>query len=187
MLDIDLRYAFFLFPLIYIMIPFFLSGTFLILGGVTLITFISGTIILIIISNLNFGGQESGGVLTANQGLGLNLGLSSEGGYSLFVIVIGGLFYLGSQLAQFFTPILNIFLTIINTLLGFVSAVFGVSTSGLQTSLVSGLGNTATANLGQIYPLGITIDGISIFGALDVIMASIFMLSLYFMVSSRGR
>ena len=54
------------------------------------------------------------------------------------------------------------------------------------TSLVSGLGTNATSNLGSIYPLGITIDGISVFGALDVIFGSLFILGLYFMISSRG-
>jgi hypothetical protein len=182
MLDIDVRYALFLLPLFYVVLPFLLSGTFMILGIVTVLAFVTGTVIFIIITNLHIGG--SGTVLAS--GVSGNVGLSNEAGYSLFVIVIGGLFYVGAQIAQFITPLLDMFVTIINTLISFVGWVFGTSTSGLQTSLVSGLGSSATANLGNIYPLGITIDGISIFGALDLIMASLFMLSLYFMVSSRG-
>jgi hypothetical protein len=183
MRELDVRYALFLMPLFYVILPFLLSGTFLILGGVTLLAFISGAIILIVITNLNLGGQTN--VLAS--GAGANVGMGSEGGYSLFVIVIGGLFYIGAQIAQFITPILNIFLVIINAIISFVGWIFGISTTGLQTSLVSGLGSTATQNLGNIYPLGITVQGISVFGALDIIMASLFILSLYFMVSSRGQ
>jgi len=163
------------------MLPFILSGSFLILGGVALIAFITGTIIFIIVTNLHIGG--SGTVLAS--GLSGNVGLSNEAGYSLFVICIGGLFYLGAQLAQFITPILNLFVIIINAILGFI-ALFGVNTSGFQTSLFSGLGINASQNIGNIYPLGITIQGISVFGALDVLMGSLFILGLYFMVSSRG-
>jgi hypothetical protein len=182
MQELDVRYALFLMPLFYVILPFILSGTFLILGGVGILAFISGTIILIIITNLNLGGS----IQAVATGSGANVGMGSEGGYSLFVIVIGGLFYIGAQIAQFISPILDIFLLVINTIISFVGWIFGISTTGLQTSLVSGLGSTATHNLGNIYPLGIKVAGISVFGVLDIVMASLFILSLYFMVSSRG-
>jgi len=182
MMDVDIRYALILLPLFYIILPFIFSGTFIILGGVTLIAFISGAIIFIVITNLNLGGSLD--VLAS--GSSANVGMGSEGGYSLFVIAMGGLFYIGAQIAQFLTPILTIFVQIINAIIGFVGWIFGTNTSGLQTSLVSGLGTNATSNLGSIYPLGITIDGISVFGALDVIFGSLFILGLYFMISSRG-
>jgi hypothetical protein len=178
----DIRYALFLIPLIYVLIPFFLTGSFVILGGVAVITFITAIIIFIIITNTHLGGDLQ---VIVGTGGGGNVGMNNEGAYSLFVVFIGGLFYLGAQLTTFFTPILNIFLGIINAIIGFAGWVFGISASGLTTTTFSGLGNSATA-LSTIYPLGITIDGISVFGALDVIMGSLFILGLYFMVASRG-
>lgn len=186
MQDVDIRYAFILFPLIYVILPYFLTGSFIILGGVSLFALITGIIILIIISNLNFGGQENAGALTANEGIGLNIGLSSEGGYSLFVVVIGALFYLGAQVAIFVTPILDMIVGVINSIIGFIGWVFGFSITSLQTSLVYNMGSVASPNLNKVYPLSITIQNISVFGALDVVMAIIFVLGLYFMVSSRG-
>lgn len=183
MQEIDLRYALFLLPLFYVVLPFFLSGTFLILGGVTLIALITGMLIFIVVTNLNIGGSAT----AATVGSSANISLSSEGGYSLFVIFFGGLFYLGATLATFITPILNMFVSILNAILGFVSFVSGISTTAIQTTVVSGLGSSSAINLNQVYPLSITIFGISLFGALDVIFASMFILSLYFMVASRGK
>jgi hypothetical protein len=179
MLDLDIRYAFILFPLVYVLLPFFLTKNFILLGGVTVITFITGVIVFVVITNLHIAG--SGDVLAT--GVSGSFGLNNEAGYSLFVICLGGLFYLGAQLTTIFTPILNIFVGIINTILNFVSTVFGISTSGLQTNVFSSMTIT---NLGNVYPYSITIQGISVFGALSVVMGSIFMLGLYFMVASRG-
>jgi hypothetical protein len=181
MMDVDIRYALFLLPLIYVLLPFILTGSFIVLGGVTVIALISGIIVFVVITNLHIGG--SGTVLAS--GVSGNIGLNNEAGYSLFVVCLGGLFYLGAQLTQFITPILNVVVGIINAILGFIS-IFGVNTSGLQSSLFSNLGISSASNLGQIYPLNITIDNISVFGALDVIMGSAFILGLYFMVASRG-
>jgi len=179
MQEIDIRYAFFLLPLIYILIPFFLTGNFILLGGITLLSFISGVIVFIIIANLHIGGNAS----AATVGTGLTLGLNNEGGYALFVVFFGGLFYLGSQLASFFTPILNLFITIINVIANFVSWISGTNFSALNTNNI--VGNSFT-HLNQVYNYSINIEGISVFGALDVIFGSMFILSLYFMIASRG-
>jgi hypothetical protein len=182
----DMRYLLLLFPLVYVLLPFLFSGAFLLLGGVTALAFIAGTIIFIVVTNLHIGGQESGGVLSANQGLGLNLGLNNEAGYSLFVVCIGGLFYLGADLMQYITPIIYLVLGLVNALLGFVSFVFGTSTSGLQSTLFSTIGSTGINNLGKWYPSGVIVCGVDFFLSLNIIMSSIFILGLYFMVSSRG-
>jgi hypothetical protein len=180
MQDMDIRYALFLLPLFYVLLPFVLTGSFIILGGVTVLAFISGVILFVIISNLHIGG--SGTVLAS--GVSGNIGLNNEAGYSLFVVCLGGLFYLGAQLTTFITPLLDILIGIVNAILGFIS-IFGINTSGLSTATFSSLGNSATT-ISNIYPLGITVDNISVFGALDVIMGSLFILGLYFMVASRG-
>jgi hypothetical protein len=165
-----------------VLLPFLISGSFIILGGVSLLALITGIILFIIVTNINIGG--SAGVATVNTGL--TLGLNSEGGYSLFVIFIGSLFYLGAQLTIIITPLLTIFTGVINAIFGAISWVTGSNLTSLQTSLGIG-GNTTAPNLGNIYPLTINIAGISLFGTLDVLFASMFILSLYFMVSSRGQ
>jgi hypothetical protein len=183
MQELNIRYAFILFPLIYVLIPFILSGSFIILGGIGLLAFLTGVIIFVIISNLDLGGNAD--VLTS--GVGFNIGLSDEGSYSLFVVFIGGLFYLGASLAQFLAPIFDIFVTILNALIGVVGFLSGLDVSAFQTTLISNLGGSVATNLGTVYPTSITIAGISVFLTLDVIFASMFILGLYFMISSRGQ
>jgi hypothetical protein len=181
MQEVDLKLAFFLIPLAYVIIPFFLSGTFLILGGVTLTAFIIGLIIFIIITNLNIGGSAQ----AVASGGSFNLSLNGEGSHSLFIVFVGGLFYLGANLAQFLAPLLDLIVGIINAIIGGISWLIGADTSGLQTTLVSGLGGSASTNLGSVYPLNISILGISVFGALDVLFASMFILALYFMIATK--
>ena len=48
MQDMDIRYALFLLPLFYVLLPFVLTGSFIILGGVTVLAFISGVILFVI-------------------------------------------------------------------------------------------------------------------------------------------
>lgn len=182
MQEIDIRYAFFLVPLLYVLIPFILSGTFFILGGVSLLALITGILMMVIISNLNFGGSAN----AFASGGSVNIGLNNEGGYQLFVIFIGGLFYLGATLTTIFTPLLNILVGVINTIVGFLGWATGISTSGITTSVISGLGGSSAINLNNVYPLGLTIQGISLFGILDAIFGSMFILGLYFMIASRG-
>jgi hypothetical protein len=160
----------------YVMIPFFLTGNFLVLGGVSVLSFLIATLIFILVTNLNIGGQA--GAATVNTGL--NLGLNNEGGYQLFVVFIGGILYLGVQLSTLFTPIFNVVTSIFNVVFGFISWLTGVS-----LPVFGGLGNSLT-HLSQVYPYSLNIDGISVFATLDVIFGSMFILSLYWMVSSRG-
>jgi hypothetical protein len=68
-----------------------------------------------------------------------------------------------------------------------ISCIIGFYTPKVKSQIVDNLSYyTSLGDLGSIYPLGITIDGISVFGALDVIFGSLFILGLYFMISSRG-
>jgi hypothetical protein len=182
MQELDIRYAFILFPLIYIIIPYFLSGSFLLLGGLSVFVFITTALIFIVITNLHIGGNA--GAVTVNTGFSLSL--SPESGYSLFVIFMGGIFYLGAQLTLFVTPILNIFTSILDTVLGVVGWVFGFDSAVLQTNLGIGVSSLST-NLDKIYPLNIKLFGYSVFGTLDVIFGLIYIVGLYFMVSSRGK
>ncbi len=76
MQDMDIRYALFLLPLFYVVLPFVLTGSFIILGGVTVLAFISGVILFVIISNLHIGG--SGDILAS--GVSGNIGLNNEAG-----------------------------------------------------------------------------------------------------------
>lgn len=179
----DIRYALLLIPLTYVLIPYFLTGSFIILGGVSLFAFISGVIIFAVISNLNIGG----GAQAIASGGTFNLGLNSEGGYTLFVIVIGGLFYIGAQVITFVEPITALITWILNALLGVLSWLTGADVTFLQTNMTNIFNSTFTPELDAVYPLGINIAGISIFGALDIIMGCLFILGLYFMVSSRGK
>lgn len=175
----QLKEALFILPLFYVLVPFILSGTFVILGGVTVISFISAMIIFLVITNLNFGGSAE----AIATGGSINLGMNDTGGKGLFIVFIGGVFYLGASLATVLTPILNIFTTILNAIISALSWVLGVDTSGLQSSIVSSIGGQSAINLSSVYPLGITVQGISVFLALDAIFASMFILSLYLMVS----
>lgn len=178
----EFKLALFILPLIYVLIPFILSGTFIILGGVTILALIIGMTIFIIITNLQLGGSAQ----ALASGGSLQIGMSDSGGYSLFIIFFGGLFYLGATLAQFIAPILEVFASIINSIVGFMGWVTGIDVSSLQTSTIASLGGANAINLGAVYPLGLSIQGISIFGALSIIFASMFILSLYLMISQRG-
>jgi hypothetical protein len=178
----DLKMALFLFPLIYVLIPFILTGSFIILGGVTLIAFIVGMLIFIVVTNLNIRGDAQ----ALASGGGLGIGLNDTGGNSLFIVFFGGLFYLGASLAQIIAPILTIFTSIINAIIGFLGWITGIDVSAMQTSTITSLGGTGLSNLNTIYNLDIKIQGISVFLTLDILFASLFILALYFMVSSRN-
>ena len=178
----DPRYALFFIPLIYVLAPFLITGNFVILGGVTVLTFVSCALIFIIVSNLQIGGSSE----VFASGAGANIGLSSEGGYSLFVVFFGGVLYLGAQLSTFFAPLFNLLLIVVKGILGLFAWITGGDSSALNNSLVSSLGLNQAGELGKVYPLGITINGISVFLALDALMGSLFILGMYFMLSSRG-
>lgn len=179
----DIKYFALIIPIFYVLIPYFITGNFIILGGVSVLAFVTGAIIFVILANINFGGKAE----AVASGGAFHIGLNPEGGYSLFVIFVGGLFYLGAQIATFITPIFQLFVLIINAILGAVSFVFGINTSGLSTNLVSGMGSVFNMDLSQVYPLNIMVAGVSFFGTLDILMGCLFILGLYFMISARGK
>jgi hypothetical protein len=186
MQDVDIRYTFLLLPLLYVSVPYFLTGNFIILGGVGAFAFISGIIIFVIISNLDVAGNIQ---VIIGTGGGGKIGLNSEGGYTLFVVFIGAIFYLGAQITQFFTPILDIFVGLMNGFLGVIGFLSGTNLGSISSKSVANLGiNSNFTSLSNIYPTGkpFIIDGISVFLALDAIMASMFIVGLWLMVSSRG-
>ena len=182
MQQLDVRFAFFLLPLIYVLIPFILTGNFIILGGVTIITFLIGMILFIIVSNLNVGGSAE----AIATGGSAQIGLTGEGGYSLQVVFIGGLFYLGASLATIFSPIFDMLIIVVNGIIGLFAWIVGADVTALQVGMVDNLGLSSASNLSQVYPRSIMVQGISVFLVLDVLFASMFILSLYFMISSRG-
>jgi hypothetical protein len=186
MQPLDIRYILLLLPLIYILTPYFLTGNFIILGGITVIAVITGMILFILIVNLNIGGS----IQAIATGGSASAGMNSEGGYSLFVVFIGGLFYLGAQLAIFITPILTFFSLVINGILSFFNwIVSGSFSSTFQVSKISNLG-LVNLNISQVYPTNLIIPigglNINVFEVLDFMMGSAFILGLYFMVASRG-
>jgi hypothetical protein len=175
MQEIDIRYAFILLPLSYVLIPYFFTGNFILLGGISALAFILGAIIFALIANLHI--QGNGSVLAS--GVGGSVGQNNEGGYQLFVLVFGGLFYLGSQVTQYIIPIINVFINAISFLLSFV----GVNL-GLNSSSLNGINNISI--LSSFYPLNFTIEGINIFVLADAGFGVMFMLGIYFMIASRG-
>jgi hypothetical protein len=169
-------------PLVYVLLPYIFSGNFIILGGVTVFAFLAGLVVFIVLTNTNIGANLQ---VIIGTGGGANAGLGNEGAYSLFVVCLGGLFYVGAQLAQFFTPILTVFLDIINVIAYIPSIIFNINLSGLTANTLVN-GRSALNSLGSWYPLNINVVGISVFGALDAVMGFMFILGLYFMVASRG-
>ena len=89
MQEIDVRYAFILLPLVYSVLPFVLTGNFLLLGVISVSVFIVGAVLFALIFSLNIAG--SGNILAT--GVSGKLGLNQEGTYMLFVLIFGGLFY----------------------------------------------------------------------------------------------
>lgn len=178
----DIRYNLLLIPLMYVLLPYIFNGNFILLGILSGTTVLMGIIIFIIITNLNIGADI--GALTV--GGGANFDLNNEGSYSLFVVCIGGLFYFGAQLVTLFTPIINIVMDVVTAILYIPAYLLNVNLSAFSTTTFSSLGLTNLANLGQWYNTNYKIAGISIFYALDVIMALCFVLGLWLMISSRG-
>lgn len=179
MQELNIRYAFILLPLMYIILPFILTGNFLLLGGITVSAFIFGAIIFIIISNLNIGG----GAATVN----VKVGQSAEGGYSLFVIVMGGIFYLGAQVVPYIMPIITGFLNGFITVINVIGSIFSFSLPIMSTDVLTSLNGSDGIPISNFYDLSVSFDGISIFLALNAIMGMLFILGLYFMIASRGQ
>jgi hypothetical protein len=188
----DIRYTCLLIPIVYVLLPFIFNGSITALAVMTGTTFIFGVIVFIIITNLNIGGGGSISAIATGGSGNLKLGLNSEAGYSLFVVCIGGLFYLGAQLTEVFTPIISGIFTVLNAILYIpvtIANLFGanINLSFMKASAMDTLGfGSNISGLNKWYNTSYSIQGISIFGAIDVFMGLMFMLGLYFMISSRG-
>jgi hypothetical protein len=174
MQDIDLRYAFILLPLLYSILPFLLTGNLLILGALSVSIFIIGSVLFVLIFSLNVGG--SGTVLAS--GVSGRLGLNQEGTYMLFVLVFGGLFY---GVTTFIVSFLDSLLGIYNFFLGWAG--LGITTNGASLSV----GSYSFISPTTIYSNGVIFMGIPIFPTLTVIMGLLYILGMFFLISSRGK
>jgi hypothetical protein len=173
MQDIDVRYSFILLPLAYSIMPFLLTGNFLLLGTISVTIFIVGAVLFALIFSLNIGG--SGSVLAS--GVSGRLGLNTEGTYMLFVLVFGGLFY---GVTTFVDLFLNDLVGIFNFLFSWVG--LSINTHGASLSF----GNYVIVSPSSIYPTNLIFMGISVFGFLSVMLGLVYILGIWFMISSRG-
>jgi hypothetical protein len=174
MQDLDVRYAFILLPLIYSVIPFLLTGNFIFLGAISVTIFIIGAVLFALVFSLNIGG--SGTVIAS--GVSGNLGINQEGTYLLFVLVFGGLFY---GITTFIVTFMNDLIVIWNFFLGWAG--LSISTGGANLSI----SNYVFISPSGIYPSSFNINGIAIFPLLTVFMGLIYILGMFFLVSSRGK
>lgn len=181
MQDLDIRYAFILLPIIYSVMPFFLTGNFLLLGTISVSIFIIGAVLFALIFSLNIGG--SGQALAT--GVSGRLGINQEGTYMLFVLVFGGLFYgVSTFLVLFLDNLIGIFNTIfwLLTFGGFFGNI-QIDVHGAELSI----GSYTVVSPSSIYPTDLTYMGIPVFTALAVLMGLIYILGMFFLVSSRGK
>lgn len=174
MQDLDIRYGFILLPLVYSFMPFLLTGNFLLLGSIGVTIFIIGAVLFTLIFSLNIAG--SGEVLAS--GISGQLGINQEGTYMLFVLVFGGLFY---GVTTFINLFLNDLIGIWNLFLGWTG--LGISVGGSELSM----GNYVIVSPSSIYPTSLTFMDIPVFTALSVFMGLIYILGIFFLVSSRGK
>jgi hypothetical protein len=165
----------FIVPLIFIFVPFFVVATttvlianLAILGLISITAFVLSASILAIVSNLNIGG--SGSVIAT--GISGRIGLNSEGGYQLFVLVFGGIFY-------GVTTVISFFYTTIYAIVNFVMGLFGQSLPTITSA-------EATSFNSAFWNLSLTVFGIPIFLMLQIVMGLIYLLGLFLMISTRG-
>jgi hypothetical protein len=174
MQDIDIRYAFILLPLLYSVIPFLLTGNFIILGAISVTIFIIGAVLFALIFSLNVGGSAE----ALASGFSGKFGINQEGTYMLFVLVFGGLFY---GVTTFIITFLDTLVSIFNFLLGWTGLT--ISTNGATL----GVGNYIFTSPSIIYPSNFNINGFAVFPLLSVLMGLIYILGMFFLVSSRGK
>lgn len=175
MQELDIRYAFILLPLLYSVMPFILTGNFLLLGGVSATIFIIGGVLFALIFSLNIGG--SGDVLAS--GVSGKLGVNQEGTYMLFVLVFGGLFY---GITTFISLFMDSLISIWNFFLGWAG--LGISTYDATLSMGSYVLGVSPSS---IYPTDLSFNGIPVFPTLAIFMGLIYILGMFFLVSSRGK
>jgi hypothetical protein len=173
MQDIDIRYAFILLPLLYSIIPYLLTNNFLLLGAISASIFIIGAILFALIFSLNIGG--SGDILAS--GVSGKLGLNQEGTYMLFVLVFGGLFY---GITSFIDLFLNDLIGIYNFLFSWVGLSINVHGSSLSS------GNYVITSPSSVYSTSLTYMNISIFTMITIIMGLMYIIGIFFLISSRG-
>ena len=174
MQEIDLRYALILLPLLYSIIPFLVTGNFIILGVISVTIFIGGGVLFVLLFSLNIGGS---GTIIAS-GVSGKLGLNQEGTYMLFVLVFGGLFY----------GVTTFVITFMNSLIGVWN--FFLGWAGLSISVGGASVNDASyviSSPSNVYPSGFTVNGLAIFPLLSVFMGLLYIAGLFFLVSSRGK
>jgi hypothetical protein len=161
----------FIVPLIFIFVPFFvvanttiLTVNLAVLGLVSLSAFVISASILSIVSNLN---------ITANViATGGSLGLNSEGGYQLFVLIFGGIFYgVATVIAFFYTSIY----AIVSYILGLINQSLPVLTNAEATSFNSAFWN-----------LSLTVFGVPVFLILQILFGLMYLLGLFLIISTRG-
>lgn len=174
MQDLDIRYAFILLPLLYSVIPFLLTGNFIILGGISVSIFIVGAVLFTLIFSLNVGGSAE----ALASGFSGKFGINQEGTYMLFVLVFGGLFY---GVTTFIITFMDTLILIFNFLLGWTG--LSISSSGASLNV----GNYVFISPSSIYPSNFSINGFAVFPLITVFMGLIYILGMFFLVSSRGK
>jgi hypothetical protein len=174
MQDLDVRYAFILLPLLYSIVPFLLTGNFILLGAITVTIFIVGAVLFTLIFSLNIGG--SGQVLAS--GVSGTLGINQEGTYMLFVLVFGGLFY---GVTTFIVTFLNDLVGVWNFFLGWAGLSINMNNASLS------VGTYIIASPSSIYPSDFIIQGFPLFPLLTVVMGLLYIIGIFFLVSSRGK
>lgn len=174
MKDLDIRYAFIILPLLYAVIPFLLTGNFILLITISVPIFIVGAVLFVLIFSLNIGG--AGTVLAS--GLSGSLGINAEGTHTLFILVFGGLLY----------GITTFIVLFMNDLIGIYNFLFGWMGLGIDIhDATISVGSYTLTSPSSIYPVSFSFYGIPIFQILSVFMGLIYILGIFFMVSSRGQ
>jgi len=174
MQELDIRYAFILLPIIYSILPLLITGNFLILGSISVGIFVVGGVLFALIFSLNIGG--SGNILAS--GVSAKLGINQEGTYMLFVLVFGGLFY---GITTFINLFLNDLIGIYNFLFGWVGLTIDIQGSTLS------IGSYTITSPSSIYPTNLFVMGIPVFTSLSIIMGLIYIIGIFFLISSRGK
>jgi hypothetical protein len=162
MQDLDIRYAFIIMPIIYMLIPYFLVFDFTFVAIIGLTTIATSIAVIWALTSLNI----------------VESGINPEGTYLAFVLVTGLLFYGFSIILNFLSN---------TTLNGFFS--HGLLGSNHHNSGGIDINQNDLifkSPMAIVYPSSIHIFGISFFDTLTAIMGIVLILGLYFMISTRG-